>query len=137
MMRRLLISTMFAASLGGAATLPAAPAVAQTQDRIIDVYGDEKCPASNGQQIVVCRHHDAQEKFRIPKDLRDQTPTGQSVGGNTNAVSAINSTAGTGVMQVDSCNAIGAGVNAGCTLQQNANWKAQKDADKKAAAGIP
>lgn len=137
MMRRLLISTMFAASLGGFAALPATPASAQSQDRIIDVYGDEKCPASNGQQIVVCRHHDAQEKFRIPKDLRDQEPAGQSVGGNSNAVSAVNSTGGTGTMQVNSCNTIGAGVNAGCTLQQNAKWKAQQRADKKAEQNIP
>jgi hypothetical protein len=136
-MRRLLISTMFAASFGGFAALPAAPAAAQSRDRIIDVYGDEKCPSDNGQQIVVCRHHDAQEKFRIPKDLRDEEPAPQARGGNVNAVSAVNSTGGTGTMQVGSCNTIGAGVNAGCDKQRNANWKAEKRAEKKAEEGIP
>jgi hypothetical protein len=128
---------MFAASLGGFAALPAAPAAAQTQDRIIDVYGDEKCPADNGQQIVVCRRHSKDEQFRIPKDLRDQEPAPQARGGNVNAVSAVNSTGGTGTMQVGSCNAIGAGVNAGCVKQQNAAWKAEKRAEKKAEQDIP
>lgn len=136
-MRRLLISAMFAASFSGLAALPAAPAAAQSQDRIIDVYGDEKCPSSNGQQIVVCRHHDAQEKFRIPKDLRDQEPAPQSMGGNVGAVAAVNSTGGTGTMQVGSCNAIGAGVNAGCVKQQNADWKADQRAQKKAEQDVP
>jgi hypothetical protein len=137
MMRKLLMCVMFAASAGGFTALPAAPAAAQTQDRIIDVYGDEKCPASNGQQIVVCRRHSKDEQFRIPKDLRDQEPAPQARGGNVGAVAAVNSTGGTGTMQVNSCNAIGAGVNAGCDKQRNANWKAEKDAEKKAEQDIP
>lgn len=136
-MRRLLISTMFAASFGAFTALPSTPAAAQNQDRIIDVYGDEKCPASNGQQIVVCHRHSKDEQFRIPKDLRDQEPAPQARGGNVNAVSAVNSTGGTGTMQVGSCNTIGAGVNAGCDKQRNANWKAEKRAEKKAEDDIP
>ena len=64
-MRRLLILSMLASGAVGVPTLVAAPALAQIgQDRIIDIYGDEKCPASNGQQIVVCRRHPKGEQFR-------------------------------------------------------------------------
>jgi hypothetical protein len=132
-MRRLLILSMLASGAIGVPTLVAAPALAQIgQDRIIDVYGDEKCPSSNGQQIVVCRRHKAEEKYRIPEGLRDSEREPQAAGGNVGAVNAVNTTGGTGV-QVNSCNAIGAGVNAGCTKQGIDAWKAQQRADKKAA----
>jgi hypothetical protein len=136
-MRRLLILTL---ALSGAAVTQVAapmPAVAQiSTDRIIDVYGDEKCPSSNGQQIVVCRRHDLQEKYRIPKDLRDSEQEPQAAGGNVGALSAVNTTGGTGV-QVQSCNAIGAGVNAGCTKSQIDAWKASQRAQKKQEDGVP
>jgi hypothetical protein len=136
-MRRLLILSM---ALSGAAAIQIAapaPVLAQiSQDRVIDVYGDEKCPSSGGQQIVVCHHHDIQEKYRIPKDLRDSEPEPQAAGGNIGAASAVATTGGTGV-QVQSCNAIGAGVNAGCTKSQLDNWKAQQRAQKKADGGVP
>lgn len=135
-MRRLLILSL---ALSGAAMPFAAPApvFAQiSQDRVIDVYGDEKCPSSNGQQIVVCHRHDLKEKYRIPKDLRDSEPEPQAAGGNVGAASAVATTGGTGV-QVQSCNAIGAGVNAGCTKSQLDNWKAQQRAQKKQEEGIP
>jgi len=136
-MRRLLILSL--ALSGAAATSFAAPApvLAQiSQDRVIDVYGDEKCPSSNGQQIVVCHRHDLKEKYRIPKDLRDSEPEPQAAGGNVGAASAVATTGGTGV-QVQSCNAIGAGVNAGCTKSQLDKWKAQQRAQKKQEEGVP
>jgi len=40
-------------------------------------------------------------------------------------------------VQVQSCNAIGAGVNAGCTKSQLDNWKAQQRAQKKQEEGVP
>jgi len=136
-MRRLLILSL---ALSGAAAIPflaSTPALAQiSQDRVIDVYGDEKCPSSNGQQIVVCHRHDLKEKYRIPKDLRDSEPEPQAAGGNVGAASAVATTGGTGV-QVQSCNAIGAGVNAGCTKSQLDNWKAQQRAQKKQEEGVP
>lgn len=136
-MRRLLLLSMLASGAIGVPTLMAAPAFAQIgQDRIIDIYGDEKCPASNGQQIVVCHHHDIKEKYRIPEGLRDSEREPQAAGGNVGAVSAVNTTGGTGV-QINSCNAIGAGVNAGCTKQGLDAWKAQQRAQKKAEDGQP
>lgn len=136
-MRRLLILTLALTGAAGAQVVLAAPASAQiSTDRIIDVYGDEKCPSSNGQQIVVCRRHDLKEKYRIPKDLRDSEQEPQAAGGNVGALSAVNTTGGTGV-QVQSCNAIGAGVNAGCTKSQLDAWKAAQRAQKKQEDGVP
>lgn len=136
-MRRLIFFSFAATALAGGAPLAVAPAQAQiSADRIIDIYGNEKCPASNGQQIVVCRRHPAEEQYRIPKDLRDSEQAPQRAGGNVNAVAAVNGTGQTGV-QINSCNAIGAGVSAGCTKQELDNWKAQQRAQKKAEEGQP
>ena len=133
-MRRLLLLSLAASGTLGVLALTPHPAAAQQADRILDIYGDEKCPSSNGEQIVVCRHHDIKEKYRIPKDLRDQESVPQAV--QNNGLAAVNSTGGTGV-QINSCNSIGAGVSAGCTKQEVDNWAAQKAAAKKDEEGIP
>lgn len=136
-MRRLLVLSLALSGAAGVQVAAPMPALAQiSADRIIDIYGNERCPSSNGQQIVVCRRHPETERYRIPKDLRDSELEPQAGGGNVGAVSAVNTTGGTGV-QIQSCNAIGAGVNAGCTKSQLDNWKAQQRAQKKAEDGIP
>jgi hypothetical protein len=133
-MRRLLLLSLAASGTLGAVALMPHPAAAQQADRIIDIYGDDKCPSDNGQQIVVCHRHSETERYRIPKTLRDQEAAPQAVGNN--GVAALNSTGSTGV-QVNSCNSIGAGVAVGCTKQAADAWAAQKAADKKDQEGIP
>jgi hypothetical protein len=120
----------------GAALFAAAPstAPAQVRDRIIDVYGTEACPESNGQEIVVCRRHAEGDRFRIPQDLRESTSRPQALGGT--AVAAMNSTGGTGT-QVQSCNAIGAGVNAGCLKGQIDAARAERRRDQQQGEQIP
>jgi hypothetical protein len=55
--------------LSGLAALPAAPALAQNQ-RIIEVFGNDPCPSSNGEEVVVCNRKPERERFRIPETLR-------------------------------------------------------------------
>lgn len=131
-MRRLLRTGLASASLAGAIVPVAAPA--QVADQVVTVYGDERCPSSNGQDIVVCRRLPATEKFRIPRDLRESEAAPQALGGT--AVSAMRTTGGTGT-QVQSCNAIGAGVNAGCVKAYADQWRAEKNAQKREGQSIP
>lgn len=133
-MRILLLTLIALTGLGAVVTVAPGPAVAQVQDRVVTIYGDDPCPASNGQEIVVCRRAPRNEQFRIPRDLRESEAPPQALGGT--AVAAVNSTGGNGV-QVQSCNAIGAGVNAGCFKQQADAWRAQKQAEKQELNGIP
>jgi len=134
MMRRLLLLSLAATGTLGAIALAPQPAAAQQADRIIDIYGNDKCPSDNGQEIVVCHRHNETERYRIPKTLRDQESVPQAV--QNNGLAAMNGTGGTGV-QVNSCNSIGAGVAVGCTKQAADAWAAQKAADKKDQEGIP
>jgi hypothetical protein len=135
-MRQFLLLSLLGTGMVSLAALSATPAAAQSGDRVITIYGNDKCPASNGQGIVVCRHAPESERYRIPKDLRDAQPEPQAAGGNANALSAAQTTGGTGV-QVQSCNAIGAGVSAGCLGSELDAWKAGQRAQKKADAAVP
>lgn len=53
------------------AIVPMESASAQRGGIVMDIFGDQKCPESNGEEIVVCRKLPAYEQYRIPKDLRD------------------------------------------------------------------
>lgn len=133
MMQGMTFGLLGLAGAAAAIALAPAPAAAQVQDRVIDVYGDDPCPSSNGQEIVVCKRHPRGEQFRIPRELRDsEAPPTPSA----NAVSAISTTGGSAA-QVQSCNAIGGGVNAGCFKKQADAWKAEKRAQKAEADRIP
>jgi hypothetical protein len=131
---RLIFGLLGLAMAGAAANFAPAPAMAQVQDRVVDVYGDDPCPSSNGREIVVCKRHPRGEQYRIPRDLRESESSGWSP--SASAVSAVNSTGGSAA-QVQSCNAIGGGVSAGCVKKEADAWKAQKRAEKQEQDSIP
>ncbi len=133
-MRSLLFVSLAAVGTLGVAGLASTPAAAQQADRVIDIYGNDRCPSSNGQDIVVCVRHKDSERYRIPQTLREQAPSPQAAGNN--GLAAMQSTGASGV-QINSCNTIGAGVAVGCTKQAADAWAAQKAATKKDEAGIP
>ena len=37
---------------------------------LVIVYGDDACPPSQGNEIVVCARKDEEERYRIPEPLR-------------------------------------------------------------------
>jgi hypothetical protein len=133
-MRPALLSLFALVGVGAATWVVPTPVAAQVQDRILDVYGDDPCPSSNGQEIVVCKRHPRNDQFRIPQALRSSEPAPQALGGG--ALAAVQTTGGTGA-QIQSCNAIGAGVNAGCLQKETDAWKAEKNAEKQAEGSIP
>jgi hypothetical protein len=61
--------------LAGAALALAMPALAQDtyRTRTVLVYGDDPCPKSeNPDEIIVCARRPEEERYRIPKELREQ-----------------------------------------------------------------
>jgi hypothetical protein len=47
------------------------PALAQSSDRVLVIFGKDKCPTdSTGNEIVVCSRRPEAERYRIPKELR-------------------------------------------------------------------
>jgi hypothetical protein len=103
-----------------AALLPAVPAFAQDSEyraRTIVVFGDDPCPkATNPDEIIVCARRPEEERYRIPKDVREQEKAQaiareDQVGANRAALASGQASA-TGV---GSCSAAGSGGWSGCT----------------------
>ncbi|UVO54939.1 hypothetical protein [Sphingomonas sp. SUN039] len=115
------ISTLAAPMLG-------TPALAQQTDRVLVLYGNDKCPTNaSGEQIVVCTRRPEGERYRIPKELRTPiliTPENQSWAAKANDTLNAGSATGTG-----SCSAVGAGGWTGCWAQQMRDAKRQRQQD--------
>jgi hypothetical protein len=96
--------------------LLSAPAAAQEQagDKVtvLDVFGDEPCPQSSAQEIVVCRRLDEEERYRIPEPLR-----GSSSPANESWASRARSFEAVGDFGPLSCSPIGGGGDLGCTAK--------------------
>ncbi len=90
------------------------PAAAQDEggDRVdtLIVYGDDECPESDGNSIIVCARMDEEERYRIPEVLRSSDdPAYESW------VSRVKSFESVGKFGPLSCSPIGLGSELGCT----------------------
>lgn len=87
------------------------------------VYGDDPCPDSDGDDIVVCGRLDEDERYRIPPELR----------GNPNDprreswTSRVRSLERVGRFGTDSCSPVGAGGFTGCTSELIRNAYAERE----------
>jgi len=123
-MKRLFAAAASSALVALAAAL-SMPAAAQDDagDRVnvLDVYGEDPCPQSSEQEIVVCRRMDEGERYRIPESLR-----GSSSPENTSWVRRVESFEAVGNFGPLSCSPVGGGADLGCTAQMIANAYAEK-----------
>lgn len=99
-----------------AAALAPAPAAAQDaagdKVQVLDVYGDDPCPQSGADEIVVCRRLEEEERYRIPEPLR-----GSSSPANESWASKVRAYETVGDFGPLSCSPVGAGGELGCTAQ--------------------
>ena len=125
-MKKILIS---AAALSGAGLL-AFPVQAQDQagDRVnqLVIYGDDPCPQSSAEEIVVCARKDEGERYRIPETLR-----GGSLGDAKNQAwsERVRSYEYVGKSGTSSCSPTGAGGFTGCTQALLSQAYAEKGID--------
>ncbi|MBH0111494.1 hypothetical protein I5E68_00830 [Novosphingobium sp. YJ-S2-02] len=115
-MTRLMTASATLAALLAGACLASAPAAAQDDpgDKVnqVIVYGDDPCPASNGDEITVCARKPEGERYRIPAPLRGvDSPTAQSWSNKVDAYETV------GAFGTLSCSPVGAGGSQGCTQQ--------------------
>lgn len=129
----------FLAAAAGVAILagsPAAPVAAQTTEeevRIAEiiVYGNDPCPRSTDDEVVVCARKPESERYRIPERYRESGPiqTRQSWAARAQSFEYVGRT---GTM---SCSAVGPGGYTGCL--QNMIDRAKADARETATEGVP
>ena len=100
-----------AAAAIGFAALPA-PAQAQAVAEII-VYGNDPCPRSTDDQVVVCARRPEAERYRIPEKLREGGPP-QARNSWANKAKVLETVGDTGTF---SCSPVGPGGYTGCLTQ--------------------
>ncbi|WP_231639100.1 hypothetical protein [Sphingomonas profundi] len=129
MQRSLLFAGLLAAMVAG---LPAAPAMAQRSEKVLTIFGDEPCPTSNGEEIVVCRRLPENERYRIPKDLRgaDGLALSERWGDRAQSLEYV------GAGGVNTCTPVGAGGQSGC-FKQLVRQARQESHDKGQDPSIP
>ena len=100
---------LFAAGMA----LPAAPALAQGQVAEIIVYGNDPCPRSTDDEIVVCARKPEAERYRIPENLRE-IGTPQQRESWAHRARSLEYVGRGGIM---SCSPVGPGGHTGCLKQ--------------------
>ncbi len=110
-----------------AAALLAAPAIAQPviEDVKIDqriIYGDDACPPSTDDVIIVCARKPEGDRYRIPENLRRNSndPVSQSWANKAIELSYVGRTG------TQSCSTVGAGGFTGCFDQLAGAWRAER-----------
>ena len=107
-----------------AAPLAAVPAAAQDggyRSRTVVVFGEDPCPkASNPDEIIVCARRPEEERYRIPKDIREAEKAAQIAREDQVAANRAAIVSGrTAASGIGSCSAAGAGGITGCTQGLN------------------
>lgn len=112
------------------------PALAQNaaQNGVLVIYGDDKCPTNaDGDEVVICVRRPAEERFRIPKELRDQQVAPQNESWAVRQQGAMS----VGDTGIGSCSAVGPGGGIGCSTREIQAGKAEADARKRAEKVLP
>lgn len=128
-MTRLLIS--LAASLAAAAGFAALPTPAVAQGSAIAeiiVYGNDPCPRSTDDKIVVCSRRPESERFRIPEKYRPGG-TRQQTEAWANKARVLETVGATGT---NSCSPVGPGGYTGCLTRiiKEARTQRQQQAEE-------
>lgn len=103
-----------AAAVSGIAVLPA-PAIAQSQGEVAEVivYGNDPCPRSTDDQVVVCARRPEAERYRIPEKLRSGG-TRQQTEAWAKKARVLETVGSTGI---NSCSPVGPAGYTGCLTQ--------------------
>ncbi|HEX6073430.1 MAG TPA: hypothetical protein VFY95_10545 [Sphingomicrobium sp.] len=106
------LSAAVAALAGGLATL-SQPAEAQNKVAEIIVYGNDPCPRSTDDEVVVCARRPESERYRIPEKYRPSGPpqAGQSWASKSQVLETVGDTG------INSCSPVGPGGYTGCLTQ--------------------
>ena len=115
--------------VAGLAALPQ-PSFAQAGSRVseIIVYGNDPCPRSTDDEVVVCARKPEADRYRIPERFRSSGPR-QTREAWANRARAFETVGATGI---NSCSPVGPSGFTGCLKQVIDQAKSQSD---EAAAG--
>lgn len=133
-MIRIALASTAAAGLFAAIGLAHAPAAAQTPgDTIAEiiVYGNDPCPRSTDDEVVVCARRPEAERYRIPEKLRE----GGSLQSRTAWAARARSLEYVGRGGIQSCSPVGPGGHTGCLEQLIDAARAERN--EEGAGSVP
>jgi hypothetical protein len=95
----------------------------------LTVYGDDPCPRSSSEEIVVCARMPESERYRVPKPLRKKRkhdPESTAWGARVQALEYVGSTG-----RPNSCSPVGSYGQTGCQQQFLSQWRAERNQAKE------
>lgn len=114
---------LVAMALAAAPLSLAVPAAAQDgtyRARTVVVFGNDECPkADNPDEIIICARRPEEERYRIPKDIREQEKAAIARKDDVAANRAALASGQQSASGIGSCSAAGAGGMIGCTKGLN------------------
>jgi hypothetical protein len=105
-----------------------APAVPEARINQLIVYGNDACPPSNEAEIIVCARLPEEERFRIPRGMRDRPDDPRSRSWTDRAIELSY----LGRSGIGSCSPAGAGGFIGCHNE----LVRRAEAERRAVGGI-
>ena len=125
-----LLSAAAVAVAGGYSEMPT-PALAQAQPNIAEiiVYGNDPCPRSTDDQVLICARRPEAERYRIPPKMR-QSGTPQQMESWAVRSQSLETVGATGM---NSCSPVGPAGYTGCLtkLIKEANGERKQQADEE------
>lgn len=121
----LLLTGLAMPAMAQPSTAPTAATVPTTEKvNLVIVYGEDACPQSQGDDIVVCARKGEEERYRIPEPLRGNPnePSKQAWGERVRSMEYI------GRSGTESCSPVGSGGATGCFAQLSRLAKAERQA---------
>jgi hypothetical protein len=112
------ILTLAGAAVAAGALVPAAASGQAPAERIsrVTVYGNEPCPrATSVGEIVICARRPDNERFRIPREIRDREASDDPA--STSWAERAQSLEYAGRTGIQSCSTVGPGGFTGCWAQ--------------------
>ncbi|HVQ10081.1 MAG TPA: hypothetical protein VMS43_16780 [Allosphingosinicella sp.] len=119
--------------------LNVAPAGAQpsqsppARESTIIVYGEDPCPQpENENEAVVCARRPEEERYRIPRPIRERQPIEESWGSRVASLEDESRP-----MRPGSCSVVGSGGQSGCTNAMIRQWFMERAARRAQEASMP
>lgn len=112
----------------------AAPALAQNDSSlaqssqppqrtsVLYTYGDEPCPEAQGDEIVVCAQQPETERYRVPKELREELKEDVPAGGGSWASAVEGYDNAARATRPGSCSPVGSYGFTGCAAAAMREW---------------
>src|SRR4051794_33322501 len=123
-MRKLLLLAALAAA--APALAQDQPAPSSTRESQVEVYGQDACPQSTDDEIVVCHRRPEEERYRIPAPLRHSTQRAeQGWGARAETMDEVSSQ-----VLPNSCSVIGSYGQSGCQQAFIRQWYASRRAGR-------